>query len=102
MDRAEQIPRPPETNGEERWSSMDGTLIAIGAGGALPKSAVGRAAGSSPIWIGRPAQRGQRAGRTEQEDNTKGNGFFTSSFCSQKKTVGRAGSSSYTLSLFFF
>ena len=54
---------------------MDGTLIAIGAGGALPESAVGWAAGSSPIWIDSPARRGRRAGRTEQEDNTRGSGF---------------------------
>lgn len=61
MDRAEQIPRTPESNGEERWSSMDGTLIAIGAAGALPKSAVGRAAESSPIWIGSTARRGRKS-----------------------------------------
>lgn len=39
--RAHVFPRPPESNGAERWSSMEGTLIAIRVGGPLPKSAVG-------------------------------------------------------------
>lgn len=60
--RAHVFPRPPESNGAERWSSMEGTLIAIRVGGPLPKSAVGVGGGgaelpddgptASPIWSG--------------------------------------------------
>jgi len=50
---------------------MDGTLIAIGAGGALPESAVGRAAGSSPIWISSPARRRGREGEEPDEQSKR-------------------------------
>ena len=61
------LPRPPESNGAGRWSSMDGTLIAIRAGGRLAQ--ICSAATGSPNWIGSRARRGgwSLTGRTEKK-----------------------------------
>ena len=73
------LPRPPENNGAGQWSSMDGTLVAIRAGGGLPQICSGASDGVAKLdWY--RARRGRWSPTDrEGEDNTRGKWIFASS-----------------------